>query len=269
MLTKLEQQKLFPLASKDNTNKDTVIRVKDVQFGKEPIVIAGPCAVECEEQIDTIASFLHKNSVPVLRGGAYKPRTSPYSFQGLHEKGLQMLSAAGKKYNLVTVSEAVDEHSLKQVAHYCDIIQIGARNMFNYELLKKVGKFSKPVLLKRGMSATISEFLTAAEYIIKSGNKDVILCERGIRTFENYTRNTLDLSAVAAIRELSHLPVIVDPSHGSGRRSLVTPLAKASLAVGGQGLMIEIHNEPSKALSDGFQSLDFSTFKNLLLELKT
>ncbi|WP_350342469.1 3-deoxy-7-phosphoheptulonate synthase [Proteinivorax tanatarense] len=269
MVTKHEIQKLIPLASRKNAGEDSVIQIKNLAIGKSPIIIAGPCAVESEKQMECIASFLHDHSVPILRGGAFKPRTSPYSFQGLQEEGLKILKKVSNKYNLITVSEAVDESSLELVANYCDIIQIGTRNMFNYQLLKKLGGYSNPILLKRGMSATIEEFLTAAEYIMASGNKNVVLCERGIRTFETYTRNTMDLNAVAAIRELTHLPIIVDPSHGTGRKSLVLPLSKAAIAVGGQGIMVEVHNNPSEALSDGAQSLDLSSFKNLLLELKT
>lgn len=260
--------KPYRIVSRDYNPKDTVIKIGDTQIGKEKIIIAGPCAIESEYQLDTIASFLNKLGVKFLRGGAYKPRTSPYSFQGLKKEGLIFLDKIGKKYNMITVTEAVSLNTLELVAKYSNIIQIGTRNMTNFELLKEVGSYPNPVILKRGMASTIEEFLTAAEYIVSKGNKNVILCERGIRTFETYTRNTLDLNAVASIKGLSHLPIIVDPSHGTGRWQLVTPMAKAALACGADGIMVEVHPEPVKALSDGEQSLNFSNFENLLRELK-
>ncbi|QNO13539.1 3-deoxy-7-phosphoheptulonate synthase [Alkalicella caledoniensis] len=259
--------KQYRLVSRENKGKNTIIQVNGVNIGEEKIIIAGPCAVESEQQMDTVASFLKDNKVNILRGGAYKPRTSPYAFQGLKEEGLIILNKIGKKYNMPIVSEAVSLASLELVANYCDMIQIGARNMTNYELLKALGNYKKPILLKRGMAATIEEFLTAAEYIITSGNENVVLCERGIRTFETYTRNTLDLTCVAIIKELSHLPIIADPSHGTGRWELVKPMAKASLACGADGIMIEVHPDPYKALSDGEQSLNFTSFKTLMEEI--
>ncbi|SHJ91348.1 3-deoxy-D-arabinoheptulosonate-7-phosphate synthase [Anaerobranca californiensis DSM 14826] len=260
-------EKPYHLVSRDYQEEDTVIDINGVKIGKEKVIIAGPCAIESEEQLERIACFLKEQGVKILRGGAYKPRTSPYSFQGLKEEGLILLQRIGKKYNMITITEAVSLHTLDKVAQYSDIIQIGARNMANYELLKAVGKYQKPVLLKRGMASTIEEFLTAAEYIVSEGNKKVILCERGIRTFETYTRNTLDLSAVASIKKLSHLPIIVDPSHGTGKWFLVTPMAKGALACGADGIMVEVHHDPLKALSDGEQSLNFTNFKNLKEEI--
>ena len=245
-----------------------MIEIGNTLIGKDKIIIAGPCAIESEEQLETIARFLNKMGVCFLRGGAYKPRTSPYSFQGLKKEGLIILDKIGKKYNMKTVTEAVSLNTLELVARYSDIIQIGTRNMTNFELLKEVGNCPNPVILKRGMASTIEEFLTAAEYIVSKGNKNVILCERGIRTFETYTRNTLDLNAVASIKGLSHLPIIVDPSHGTGRWQLVTPMAKAALACGADGVMVEVHHDPVKALSDGEQSLNFANFENLVNELK-
>ena len=260
--------KPYKLISRDYKKEDTIIHVKGIRIGAQKVVIAGPCAIESEEQLETVASFLSDQGVKVLRGGAYKPRTSPYAFQGLREEGLAILHKIGQKYNMATITEAVSLTSLHQVAEFSDIIQIGTRNMTNYELLKALGEYKKPVLLKRGMAATIEEFLTAAEYIITSGNENVILCERGIRTFETYTRNTLDLAAIASIKQLSHLPIISDPSHGTGRWKLVTPMSKASLACGADGIMVEVHPDPAKALSDGDQSLNFPSFLNLMKEIK-
>ncbi len=257
----------YNLVRKKGNNDSTKISVGEVTFGQDKVVIAGPCAVESLEQMDIIASFLKAQGVNVLRGGAYKPRTSPYSFQGLKEEGLSILEKIGKKYSMVTVTEAVSLEALELVAKYSDIIQIGARNMTNFELLKALGHYPNPVILKRGMASTIQEFLTAAEYIVVNGNNKVILCERGIRTFETYTRNTMDLSAIASIKQLSHLPIIADPSHGTGRWSLVTPMAKASLACGADGIMVEVHNEPQLALSDGDQSLNFAKFQVLMREI--
>ena len=231
-------------------------------------LMAGPCAVESEEQLLRIAREVKENGATILRGGAFKPRTSPYDFQGLEEEGLQMLRKAGDAAGLKVVTEIVNLNDIDLVCKYADVLQIGARNMQNFQLLKAVGKAKKPVLLKRGLSATINEWLNAAEYIVSEGNEDVIFCERGIRTYETFTRNTLDLSAVAAIKELSHLPVIVDPSHGTGRWQMVCPMARAAIAAGADGLMIEVHPHPEVALSDGDQSLRPVNFEHLMEEVK-
>ncbi|ACJ16621.1 2-dehydro-3-deoxyphosphoheptonate aldolase [Thermococcus onnurineus NA1] len=246
----------------------TVIKVGDVRIGDGFTIIAGPCAVESEEQITKVAEFLAEVGVKVIRGGAFKPRTSPYSFQGYGERALKWLRKAADEYGLVTVTEVMDTSQVELVAKYSDIVQIGARNAQNFELLKAVGKIDNPVLLKRGMGNTVQELLHSAEYIMSGGNENVILCERGIRTFETATRFTLDISVVPVIKELSHLPAIVDPSHPAGRRSLVIPLAKAAYAVGADGIMVEVHPEPEKALSDSAQQLDFEGFRKLLEELE-
>ncbi|MCL2211104.1 MAG: 3-deoxy-7-phosphoheptulonate synthase [Treponema sp.] len=246
----------------------TIIKVGDVSIGEGFFtVISGPCSVESSEQILEIARSVKSSGAKILRGGAFKPRTSPYAFQGKQVEGLDMLRLAKKETGLPIVSEIMNQTQV-DLFDDIDIVQVGARNMQNYDLLKAVGKLKKPVLLKRGLANTIEELLMSAEYIVSSGNNDVILCERGIRTFETMTRNTLDLSAVAVIKQKSHLPVIVDPSHASGSRSLVPPLAKAALAVGADGLMIESHNNPAKALCDGAQSLDLEQFASLMQELK-
>jgi len=259
----------YKLASRLAKESPTVIKIKGKEIGGGTLaVMAGPCAIESEQQLMLIAHELKKNGVPFLRGGAFKPRTSPYSFQGLGEKGLQYLHKAGQIYDLVTISEVMDEEQLELSAPYVDILQIGARNMQNFNLLKKLGKVKNPVLLKRGFSATYQDLLMAAEYILSSGNPHVMLCERGIRTFESHTRNTLDLAAVPVLKELSHLPVIVDPSHGTGRRSLVKPMALAGVAAGAHGIMVEIHPDPDKAISDAEQTLNFEQFSNLVHELK-
>jgi 3-deoxy-7-phosphoheptulonate synthase len=231
-------------------------------------MIAGPCAVENEEQIFTISEFLSKQNVRFLRGGAYKPRTSPYSFQGLKTEGLQMLRKAADRFEMAVVTEILSLDKLDELCEYADILQVGTRNMSNYPLLKALGKIKRPVLLKRGMSSTIEEWLLAAEYILSGGNEKVILCERGIRTFEKATRNTLDLSAVALVKQLSHLPVIADPSQGTGVRDLVVPMSLAAIAAGADGLIVEVHNQPAVALSDGEQSLYFDQFRNMLEPLK-
>ncbi len=236
--------------------------------GKDFIIIAGPCAVESEEQMDKTGKFLKDLGINLIRGGAYKPRTSPSSFQGLGIKGLEILKKIKQKYGLQIVSEIIDPRDIERASDFVDIIQIGSRNMQNYSLLKEVGKTNKPVLLKRGMSSTIKEWLMAAKYIEVEGNNKVILCERGIRTFEDYTRNTLDLVSVPIIKSLSQYPIIVDPSHGTGRRELILPATKAALAIGADGVMIEIHPEPLEALSDGEQSLNFYEFEKLFKELK-
>jgi len=246
----------------------TVVKIGDVSIGEGFFtVISGPCSVESNEQILEIARSVKNSGAKILRGGAFKPRTSPYAFQGKQVEGLDMLRMAKKETGLPIVSEIMNQTQV-DLFEDIDIVQIGARNMQNYDLLKVVGKLKKPVLLKRGLANTIEELLMSAEYIVSSGNNEVILCERGIRTFETMTRNTLDLSAVAVIKQKSHLPVIVDPSHASGSRSLVPPLAKAALAVGADGLMIEAHNNPAKALCDGAQSLDLEQFDSLMKELK-
>ncbi|WP_148266052.1 3-deoxy-7-phosphoheptulonate synthase [Pyrococcus sp. ST04] len=253
--------------SKEYKDK-TVVKIGDVKIGEGFTIIAGPCAIESEEQIMKVAEFLAELGVRVLRGGAFKPRTSPYSFQGYGEKALQWMKKAAEEYGLVTVTEVMDTRQVPLVAKYSDIIQIGARNSQNFELLKEVGKTENPVLLKRGMGNTVQELLYSAEYIMAQGNENVILCERGIRTFETSTRFTLDISAVPVVKEISHLPIIVDPSHPAGRRSLVIPLAKAAYAVGADGIMVEVHPNPEKALSDSKQQLTFEEFKILLQELE-
>lgn len=261
--------KPFKLVSRDVKPEDTVIRVKDFNIGaKEITVIAGPCAVESREQLMETAQLVAGAGARAIRGGTYKPRTSPYSFQGMEEDGLQLLAEAGRETGLATITEVIDEKSLGLAVNYVDIIQIGARNMQNFQLLKAAGRISKPVVLKRGLSATMEEWLMAAEYIMSEGNYNVILCERGIRTFENYTRNTLDLSAVPLIKQLSHLPVIVDPSHATGEWRLVPPLSKGAVAVGADGLLVEVHPDPVKALCDGPQSLTPENFKLLMEELR-
>ncbi len=244
------------------------VRVGSVELGGRGfVVIAGPCAVESDEQIRTTAKAVAQAGAHLLRGGAFKPRTSPYSFQGLGELGLQLLADAGREAGLPVVTEVMSPEDVPLVAHHAGLLQVGARNMQNFALLKALGKAGKPVLLKRGLAGTIEEFLLAAEYIVHAGNPEVILCERGIRTFETATRNTLDLGAVAVLKEWTHLPVIVDPSHGSGRRALVAPLAKAAVAVGADGILIEVHPAPERALSDGNQSLNVAQFVTLMHEL--
>ncbi|MCT4598344.1 MAG: 3-deoxy-7-phosphoheptulonate synthase [Vallitalea sp.] len=258
----------FKLASRLFHPENTVIDIDGTKIGGDNItVIAGPCSVESREQVIEVAQDVKKAGATILRGGAYKPRSSPYSFQGLGEEGLKFLLEAKKVTGLPIVTEAICLDTIEVVAKYADIIQIGARNMQNFALLKKAGQIGKPVLLKRGMSATIEEWLMAAEYIMSEGNKDVILCERGIRTFETYTRNTLDLSAVPVIKEISHLPILVDPSHATGKWRMVRPLSKGAIAVGADGLMIEVHNNPSCALCDGAQSLKPSKFQQLMDEI--
>ena len=259
----------YKLASRIFKPEPTIVEVEDVKIGGNNIVImAGPCAVESREQLFESAMAVKKAGAQFLRGGAFKPRTSPYSFQGLEEEGLKMLQEAKQLTGLKIVTEVMDVHSVELVAQYADVLQIGARNMQNFSLLKAVGKINKPVLLKRGLAATLGEWLSAAEYILNEGNKDVILCERGIRTFETYTRNTLDLSAVPAIKKLSHLPIVVDPSHGTGKWDLVAPMAKAAIAAGADGLIIEVHPDPKNALSDGAQSLTPENFEALCEDIK-
>jgi 3-deoxy-7-phosphoheptulonate synthase len=259
----------YKLAGRTFHADDTIIKVKNAVFGGDQItVIAGPCAVESEQQLFTIAKAVRDAGAKVLRGGAYKPRTSPYAFQGMGEDGLKLLKAASIEFNMPTVSEIMRESQLDALVEYCDILQVGARNMQNFPLLKELGKVRKPILLKRGMSARIEELLMAAEYIMSGGNYEVILCERGIRTFETYTRNTMDISAIPVVKKLSHLPMIADPSHGTGLRSKVAPLARAAIAAGADGLAIEVHHDPDHALSDGPQSLYPSQFARLMEEVR-
>ncbi len=257
--------KPYKLASKEIGKEKTVIKTGDVEIGGENIVvIAGPCAVESLENLTEIAENIKKSGAKILRGGAFKPRTSPYTFQGLGEEGLKYLSEARKKTGLLVATEVMDPRDLELICSYADIIQIGARNMQNFRLLQEVGKVNKPVILKRGLCSTIQEFLMSAEYIMSNGNSQVILCERGIRTYETSTRNTLDLSAVPVLKRLSHLPVIIDPSHAAGVWYYVEPLSLAAVAVGADGLMIEVHPVPEKAFSDGAQSLKYDTFGELI-----
>ncbi len=259
----------FNLASRSFQKENTVIKVKNAVFGgSEMVTIAGPCAIENEEQVYSIAGIVSSAGVRVLRGGAFKPRSSPYAFQGLGEEGLRLIRAAADEYNLAVVTEVLESAQVELVDNYTDIFQIGARNMQNFPLLKELGKYNKPVLLKRGFSATVQELLMSAEYILASGNPDVILCERGIRTFETYTRNTFDLSAVPVVQQRSHLPIIADPSHAVGLRSLVPPMARAAVAAGADGIMLEVHNNPKKALSDGPQALLPDQFRELIDQLR-
>ena len=258
----------YKLVSRDFHPADTIIDVDGVKIGgSEIVVMAGPCAVENLEQLREAASAVKKSGAKILRGGAYKPRTSPYDFQGLGEDGLKLLRQVADEFEMKVVTEVVDREDISLMENYADILQVGARNMQNFQMLKALGKSQKPIMLKRGLSATISEWLNAAEYIMAGGNEKVIFCERGIRTYETYTRNTLDLSAVAAIKELSHLPIVVDPSHGTGRRSMVAPMSRAAIAAGADALMIEVHPHPEIALSDGNQSLTPEDFQKLMANL--
>jgi len=256
------------LVSRKCQMENTQFEVKGcVVGGEKAVVIAGPCAVENEDIMKETAFKVRASGASMLRGGAYKPRTSPYSFQGLGEEGLEILARVGQDMNMPVVTEVMDSEDISLVSEYADILQVGARNMHNFSLLRKLGKVNKPVILKRGLSATIEEWLYAAEYIAVGGNSRVIMCERGIRSSETWTRNTIDLSAVALVKELSHLPVMVDPSHGTGIRSLVTPMAKAAIAAGADGVMVEVHPNPEKALSDGPQSLTPRGFSIMMREL--
>lgn len=261
--------KPYKLASRDFKSQDTIIKVKGKIIGGKKIpVVAGPCAVENRVMLMNVAEKVKAAGASFIRGGAYKPRTSPYSFQGLGEEGLQYLAEASAKTGLPVVTEIMDPRDLDTILKYTDIVQIGARNMQNFRLLLEVGMCNKPVLLKRGLSATIKEWLMAAEYVMSKGNQQVILCERGIRTFETATRNTLDLSSVPVLQQKTHLPVVVDPSHGVGKWDLVAPMAKAAIAAGADGLLIEVHTDPENAMSDGEQSLKPDAFKKLMSELK-
>ncbi len=260
----MKVQEPFKLASRSFHPQDTVIDIRGHRIGGGNLaMIAGPCSVENEEQLMTIARAVKASGATFLRGGAFKPRTSPYSFQGLGEEGLKLLAKASEETGLPIVTEVMSTDDFDVVARYADILQIGARNMQNFSLLKRAGQQDKPVLLKRGMAATIEDLLMSAEYIMSEGNPNVILCERGIRTFETYTRNTIDLVTVSAIKELSHLPIIIDPSHATGKWSLVAPLSRAAVAIGADGLMIEVHHDPEHALSDGQQSLKPENFNQL------
>jgi 3-deoxy-7-phosphoheptulonate synthase len=259
----------YKLVSREFHPEDTIVSVAGVLVGGARIVvIAGPCAVESLEQTLTIAKEVKARGADLLRGGAYKPRTSPYAFQGLGEEGLKILAAAREATSLPVVTEVLDTAHVEIVAHYADCLQIGARNMQNFELLKKAGKTGKPILLKRGMSATLEEFLLAAEYVLSEKNPNVILCERGIRTFTDFTRNTLDLSVVPAVERLSHLPIVVDPSHGTGRREKVLPMSRASIAAGADGIVVEVHHKPAEALSDGPQALTPEMFGDLMSQIR-
>jgi len=259
----------YKLASRSFRPGGTVVRVGDVEIGGENVVVmAGPCSVENREQIEQSAELVAKAGAKMIRGGAFKPRSSPYAFQGLGEEGLQMLRAAADRHGLLVVSEVMDQTQIPLVAAYSDILQVGARNMQNFNLLRELGRQQKPVLLKRGIAATIEELLLSAEYILTGGNYNVILCERGIRTFETYTRNTMDISAIPVVKKLSHLPIVADPSHGTGRRDKVAPMARAAVAAGADGLLIEVHPDPDRALSDGAQSLRPEQFEELMGQLR-
>jgi 3-deoxy-7-phosphoheptulonate synthase len=259
----------YKLASRTFRQEGTIVQVGEVQIGGNLVVMmAGPCTVENRDQINAAAEAVSKVGVRILRGGAFKPRTSPHSFQGLGEEGLKLLHDTARRRGMYVVSEIMDFTQIPMFLKYADILQVGARNMQNFSLLKELGKIQRPVLLKRGMAATIEELLLAADYIMTGGNHQVILCERGIRTFESYTRNTLDLSAIPVVKKLSHLPIIVDPSHGTGRRDKVAPMARAAVAAGADGLLVEVHPEPDKALCDGAQSLLPEQFEQLMGELK-
>jgi 3-deoxy-7-phosphoheptulonate synthase len=259
----------YKLASRNFNPGGTVVKAGGVSIGGDRVVVmAGPCSVESREQIDCVAELVARAGARVIRGGAFKPRSSPYSFQGLGAEGLQLLRAAADRNGLVVVSEVMDQTQIPLVAEYSDILQVGARNMQNFNLLRELGKLRKPVLLKRGIAATIEELLLSAEYIMAGGNYDVILCERGIRTFETYTRNTMDISAIPVVKKLSHLPMMADPSHGTGRRDKVAPMARAAVAAGADGLLIEVHPDPERALSDGAQSLRPEQFEELMQQLR-
>jgi len=260
----------FKLANRKFKPEGTVVQVGDVRIGgDEVIVMAGPCSAESEEQVFAAAAAVKRAGAKIFRGGAFKPRSSPYSFQGLGEAGLKLLRTAANEHNMQLISEVMDLSQIDLLEKYVDILQVGARNMQNFTFLKELGKTRKPILLKRGMSATIQELLLSAEYILAGGNRDVILCERGIRTFENFTRNTLDISAIPVLKSLSHLPVVADPSHGTGIRDKVPPMARASVAAGADGLLIEVHHDPDRALCDGAQSLLPEQLKALTKDLKT
>jgi 3-deoxy-7-phosphoheptulonate synthase len=267
----IKVSKPYKLVSRDVKEDNTVVRFPGTTAtigGAGLAIVAGPCAIESREQAFAVAERVHRAGAQFFRGGAYKPRTSPYSFQGLGEEGLKIMAEIREQYGMKIITEAIDNESLDLVEEYADMIQIGARNMQNFSLLKRAGRAKKPVLLKRGMSATLEEFLMAAEYILSEGNYNVALCERGVRTFADHTRNTLDLSLIPAVQRLSHLPIFVDPSHGTGKRNKVTPLSRAAVAVGADGLMVEVHNNPDQAMSDGPQSLFPDQFDELMKQVR-
>ncbi len=259
----------FKLASRTFKKENTEIKIRDVVIGGNDVVMmAGPCSVENENQIFTIAEIVSKTGTKILRGGAFKPRTSPYSFQGLGEEGLKLLRRAADEYKLLVITEVMESAQINLIEEYTDIFQVGARNMQNFSLLRDLGKTTKPIMLKRGLAATVEDWLMSAEYILSSGNREVMICERGIRTFETYTRNTFDLSAIPVVHKRSHLPVIADPSHATGLRDKVLPMARAAVAAGADGLMVEVHNDPEKALSDGPQALLPEQFVELMQQVK-
>ncbi|MEK9657656.1 MAG: 3-deoxy-7-phosphoheptulonate synthase [bacterium] len=261
--------KPYKLAARSTKHEDSIVTINNIPVGgKHFVVVAGPCSVENKHQIISTAEHIKSQGAALLRGGAYKPRTSPYSFQGLEEEGLKLLAESKKKTGLGIVTELLSAHTTELVDKYTDLIQIGARNMQNFALLKEVGKLKTPVLIKRGLSATLDELLMSAEYVLAGGNYNVILCERGIRTFEKAYRNTLDLNAIPKLKELTHLPIVVDPSHGTGNVKLITPMAKAAIAAGADGLLIEVHPKPEEAYSDGEQSLTFAQFSDLMAAIK-
>ena len=259
----------YKLASRSFKPGGTVVKIRDVEIGGPRVVVmAGPCSVESRDQIERSAEIVAAGGARVIRGGAFKPRSSPYAFQGLGEEGLEMLRQAADRHGLLVASEVMDQTQIPLLMQYADILQVGARNMQNFTLLRELGKLRRPILLKRGISATIEELLLSAEYIMSGGNYDVILCERGIRTFETYTRNTMDISAIPVVKKLSHLPIVADPSHGTGRRDKVVPMARAAVAAGADGLLVEVHPEPDRALSDGAQSLRPEQFQEMMRQLR-
>jgi 3-deoxy-7-phosphoheptulonate synthase len=259
----------YKLASRNWRPQGTVVKIRDVEIGGPRIVVmAGPCSVENRDQIEQVAALIAAQGAQILRGGAFKPRSSPYSFQGLGEEGLKIMREAADRHGLLVVSEVMDHTQIPLLCEYSDILQIGARNMQNFNLLREIGKLRKPALLKRGIAATIEELLLAAEYIMSGGNYDVILCERGIRTFETYTRNTMDISAIPVVKKLSHLPIIGDPSHGTGRRDQVLPMARAAVAAGADGLIVEVHPDPDRAVSDGAQTLTPPQFADMMQQVR-
>jgi 3-deoxy-7-phosphoheptulonate synthase len=259
----------FKLAGRSFKRENTVFKVKDVDIGGNEInVIAGPCSIESEEQIFTIAQIVHQSGVRILRGGAFKPRSSPYAFQGLGEEGLKLIRKAADQFGMLVITEVLENSMIDLVYKYTDIFQVGARNMQNYSLLKELGSAKKPIMLKRGLSATVEDWLMSAEYILANGNPDVFLCERGIRTFETYTRNTFDISAIPVVHKRSHLPVFADPSHATGLRDKVLPMARAAVAAGADGIMVEVHHDPEKALSDGPQALLPDQFADMMRQIK-
>lgn len=259
----------FKLAGRSFKRENTVFKVKDIEIGGNEInVIAGPCSVESEEQIFTIAQIVHQSGVRILRGGAFKPRSSPYAFQGLGEEGLKLIRKAADQFGMLVITEVLENSMIDLVYKYTDIFQVGARNMQNYSLLKELGSAKKPIMLKRGLSATVEDWLMSAEYILANGNPDVLLCERGIRTFETYTRNTFDISAIPVVHKRSHLPVFADPSHATGLRDKVLPMARAAVAAGADGIMVEVHHDPEKALSDGPQALLPDQFADMMKQIR-